>query len=75
MITPLAYVPFLDPLTLHQLWYLLLIPLVFAIALVYKTLKMPTLKRLFAESVRLTAYILSLMIIFAVFLYVLVQMA
>jgi hypothetical protein len=40
MIT-LAYRPFLDPIELHRLWFLLLIPLTVGIAVAYKAVRVP----------------------------------
>lgn len=64
---------FLDPLDLHDEWLILLPPLVFAIALVYKTLKLPTLERLAYETVRLGAYILVLIVLAAATLWAVVE--
>jgi hypothetical protein len=66
-----AWRPFLDPLDLHTGWHamLLAVPLVLAIAIVYKGLKLPTLQQLGRESLRLTAYILALMIMAAAILW------
>ena len=69
----LAWRPFLDPLDFHELWYLLLPPLVFAIALVYKALKLPTLERIWIDTARLGAYILVLICLAAVALYGIVE--
>ncbi|MBI1370294.1 MAG: hypothetical protein GC162_16790 [Planctomycetes bacterium] len=69
----LAYRPFLEPLDFHSSWLFLLPPLVFAIALVYKALKMPTLKGLALETLRLTAYILTLLCLAAVALWGIVE--
>jgi hypothetical protein len=73
LITSLAWRPFLDPLDIHELWYLLLPPLVFAIALVYKALKLPTLERIWIDTTRLAAYILMLIALAAVALYGIVE--
>jgi len=37
----LAYRPFLDPLPVDRIWLLLLLPLLMAIAVVYKAVKIP----------------------------------
>ena len=55
----LAYRPFLDPMDLHDQWLWLLIPLVVAISLVYKTLKLQSLEKLAADTTRLTLTILA----------------
>ncbi len=40
----LAYRPFLDPIELHRLWFLLLIPLTVGIAMAYKAVRVPDMK-------------------------------
>lgn len=40
----LAYRPFLDPLDLHGVWYLLLIPLSLLTAMAYKAVRVPTMR-------------------------------
>jgi len=72
----LAWRPLLDPLDdLHGQWASLILmpPLVVAIALIYKTLKMPSLERLAVETLSLTAYILVLMAAAALILFVIVD--
>lgn len=41
----MPYRPFIDPLTIHDMWYWLLIPMALGIALVYKAVRLPTLER------------------------------
>ena len=41
----MPYRPFIDPLTIHDQWYLLLIPMALGIAIVYKAVRLPTLER------------------------------
>lgn len=36
-----GYRPFLDPIELHGLWWLLLIPLALGVAVVYKAVRLP----------------------------------
>ena len=45
MIHTLAYRPFLDPIDLHGVWYLLLLPIALFIALAYKAVRCPTRER------------------------------
>lgn len=70
-----AWIPFLEPMPIdfHQHWLWLLPPLVFVVALVLKTLKMPTLDGLLAETLRLTGVILAVMAIAAASLWILVE--
>jgi hypothetical protein len=68
-----AWRPFLEPLDLHAHWLWLLPPLVVAIAVVYKALKMPRLHRIWIESAQLSLYILVLMAVAAILLRVLIE--
>lgn len=71
----LAWRPFVEPLDLHQQWLWLLPPIVVAVAVVYKSLKMPrfTFALLLSESARLSAYILLLMALAGAALYLVVE--
>ena len=73
--TMLAWRPFLEPLNPHGQWASLLLmpPLIVAVSLVYKTLKLPTLQRLVIETIAMSLYILIFMIAAAVVLYVVVD--
>ncbi|MBI1373936.1 MAG: hypothetical protein GC159_14530 [Phycisphaera sp.] len=53
--------PFLDPIDLHGHWLWLIAPLLMGVALVYKTLKAPSLREVPLETLRLGIYILVLM--------------
>lgn len=70
----LAWRLFLDPLDLHRVWWLLLLPLAFVIALVYKTLKLRTLDKLWPQTIRLTAIIVIFMIGIAAVLWVVIEL-
>ncbi|USN99699.1 MAG: hypothetical protein H6810_03300 [Phycisphaeraceae bacterium] len=41
----LAYTPFIDPLNLHKVWFWLLIPLSVLIAVAYKAVRVPDMKK------------------------------
>lgn len=69
----LAWRPFLQPLELHGYWLALLPPIVIAVAVVYKTLKLKKLDKLVYETTRLTCMILGLMFVAAVVLWALVE--
>ncbi|MHC4996568.1 MAG: hypothetical protein ACYTGQ_16100 [Planctomycetota bacterium] len=70
----LAYTPFLHPINaLHDHWLWCLPPLVIAIAVVYKTLKLEPLEHLVSESAQLAAYILFLMAVAAAGLWALIS--
>lgn len=68
---PLAYRPFLDPLPSDGYWMLL--PLVVAIAVVYKTIKLDDLQRLPREAAILTGQIAVFMVLAAAALWLLVE--
>jgi len=53
----LAYTPFLDPIDANSWWYLLLVPLAFGIAVVYKACRMPTLDSYWRQVIVLTVQI------------------
>lgn len=40
----LAYTPFIDPLDLHAVWFVLLLPLAVLIAMAYKAVRVPRLE-------------------------------
>ncbi|MEQ9453961.1 MAG: hypothetical protein RLN76_05130 [Phycisphaeraceae bacterium] len=74
MVVLLAWRPFLDPLPIEDVWLWFLIPLSLAVALVYKAIKLPTLERLWIESVLLGFQILAFMALAAVGLWILTEM-
>ena len=61
----LAWRPFLDPLPIDDVWLVLLIPMVVAIAVVYKTIKTENLKTLAKESAYLSFQIGLFMVVAA----------
>jgi len=74
----LAFRPFLDPLPLWNLppalrMPLLLIPLTIGVAIVYKSIKCSSMKKVPRESAELTGWILLFMIVAAVALTALVR--
>ena len=75
MVVVLAWRPFLDPMPIEDMWLWFLIPLSLAVAVVYKAIKLPTLDRLWIESVYLGLQILGFMALAAVGLWVLTEMA
>lgn len=62
--------PLLDPLPVHGLWPWLLLPLLMALALVYKAIKMPVLRHLYRQSALLAAQMLGLLVLAAAVLWV-----
>ena len=71
----LAYTPFMHPLPLDRYWLLLLVPMVIAIALVYKAIKVDDLSRLARESILLSAQILGFMALCAAGLWLITELA
>ena len=56
---PLAeYVPFLRPLPIWDYWYLLLFPLCVGVAVVYKSIKTPDIRRIPWESLVISLWII-----------------
>lgn len=70
----LPYRPFLDPapLPVHTRWYLLLLPMAFGVAVVYKAVMLQTMERYWRQVSYLTAQIIVGMILLAIASYVLV---
>jgi hypothetical protein len=54
----LAYRPFLDPMPVWDYWYLLLLPLTVGVAVVYKSIRCATMRRVPLEAAKATLYIL-----------------
>jgi hypothetical protein len=55
---PLAYRPFLDPLPVWDYYYLLALPLTVGVAVVYKSIRCATMRRVPLEAAKATLYIL-----------------
>ena len=58
-----AYTPFLRPLPVWDYWAWLLVPLCVAVAVVYKSIKCHSMRRVPVEAAKATMYILSGMFI------------
>lgn len=69
-----TYRPFLDPLPLDRHWPLLLLPMVIAIGVVYKSIKLEDLAQLPRQALYLSAQILVFMILAAVALWLITEM-
>jgi hypothetical protein len=69
-LTTLGWVPFVQPLPVHDYWLVLLLPLAFGVALVYKALKLPDLDDLLGQSLRTAGLIILFMILAAALLWV-----
>ncbi len=64
-----AWRPLLDPLPLHTVWPLLLLPLIWALAVVYKAIKMPDLRHVWRQASLLAAQMLGLLVLAAIALW------
>jgi hypothetical protein len=71
----LPYRPFLDPVRLpvHTRWYLLLLPMSFGVAVVYKAVMLQTMERYWHQVGYLTAQIIVGMILLAIASYAVVM--
>ena len=70
----LAWTPFLDPMhSAHQWWPLLLVPLTFGIAMIYKAYRLPTLERYWRQVFVMTVQVLLAFDALAASLFLLVQ--
>ncbi len=68
-----AWTPFVTPAPLWDVWWILLVPLVVAVAIVYKTIKVRSMRRLLAEAGQLSVTILVAMGLGALALTLLVK--
>lgn len=72
--TALAYLPFLEPLPgVEHWWMLLIIPLSFGIALIYKAARVPSLEQIWRATGVMTVQILLSMVAIAIGFLILVQ--
>ena len=69
----LAYTPFLEPLKIWDYWPWLIIPLCFAVSLVYKCVRSENLRRVGVEAVVATFWVLTGMTAAAAVLLLLVS--
>jgi hypothetical protein len=69
----LAWRPFIDPLDAHGTWYLLLLPLVFFISMVWKAVRLPSLENYWRQVLMMTAQGIVGLVALALTSYLLVQ--
>lgn len=69
----LAIRPFLDPLNVHDVWWMFLMPLALGIAIVYKAVRLPTLERYWLQVFIMTAQIILGMLGLAIASYLFVE--
>lgn len=68
-----AWRPFIDPANAHSVWYLLLIPISFFIAVAYKAVRVKSLTGFWTAAFVMTVQIILGMIGLAAAFYILVQ--
>jgi len=69
----LAYTPFIDPLDLHEWWWLTLGPLALGISIAYKAVRVPDFTRYWREVGVMTVQIILGMIGLSIFVYLLIE--
>ncbi len=65
-----AWAPLLEPMQLDDYWLILLVPLVIAISLVYKTIRMNDLTKLYRQAAYMAAQIFVFLVTAAIALWV-----
>ncbi len=69
----LAYRPFLDPIELHELWFVLIVPLALLLSLAYKAVRVPDLAMLPRQVAIMTIQICFWMAMLGLATYLFVQ--
>lgn len=72
-IATLAWRPFLDPLDAHDLWWWFLLPLAFGVSVVYKAIRLPSMRRFWWQAMRMGVQIVAVMIALSIILYIIVE--
>ena len=62
----LAYTPFIDALSIHEQWYLLIIPMVFFVAIGYKAVRVGDMKDYWRNVFVFVVQVLGVMAVLAV---------
>jgi prolipoprotein diacylglyceryltransferase len=70
-----GYRPFLTPLPVWDYWYALIVPLCFAVSVVYKAMRCKSMRDVPRQAALITLYILLAMVAAAVLLVVIVKIA
>jgi hypothetical protein len=68
----LAYRPFLDPLPLQDLWFVLLIPVAALVSLAYKAVRVQDMKQLARQVVAMTIQVIAGMVLLGALLFVVI---
>lgn len=61
----LAWRPFLDPINIHEWWWVTIVPLAFGISMAYKAIRVKTLDRYWMNVFVMTAQVVGAMILLA----------
>lgn len=67
----MTYRPFIDPINVQRTWYLLLVPLCLGIAVAYKAVRVPDMRRYWREvAIFTTQLVLSVVVVGALMFWV-----
>lgn len=69
----LAYRPFIDPLDLHDAWFVLLLPLAFFVAIAYKAVRVEDMARFWPAALWMAAQIVVGMIALGAAFFVVIE--
>lgn len=64
--------PFLDPINLHDWWYVLLLPLALGISIAYKAVRVRTMEHYWRHVAIMTVHLIAAMILLAIVAYILI---
>jgi len=73
MTTLLAYRPFIDPLNLHHVWFLLLVPLALFVSIAYKAVRVHDMSRYWQGVAIMTGQIVLGMLALGAAFYLLIE--
>jgi len=65
-VIPLAYTPFIDAISAHELWYLLIVPMAIFLAIGYKSVRCSNLKHFPREVLVFTILVLGGLMLLAI---------
>lgn len=69
----LAYTPFIDPIDVHRVWYMLIVPLALGIAITYKAIRVGDMKQYPRQVLAMTAQVVGVMALLGLASYLLIQ--
>ncbi|MFI4898194.1 MAG: hypothetical protein ACIARR_10245 [Phycisphaerales bacterium JB059] len=73
--TTLAYTPFIDPIQAHDIWFLLLIPLAFLIAVGYKAVRTVNMRHYWRQVLMFTVQIVGGIVLLGLGAYLIIAYA